>query len=46
MSSGRSAKGKDAIRGMLAEIMERSPRRVAHLETNPRVTLDGDRAER
>jgi uncharacterized protein (TIGR02246 family) len=44
MSSGRSAKGREAIRAMLAEIMERSPRRVAHLETNPRVMLDGDRA--
>ena len=32
------------VRAMLAESMERSPRRVAHLETNPRVMLDGDRA--
>jgi uncharacterized protein (TIGR02246 family) len=44
MSTGRTAKGRQAIRDMLAEIMAKSPNAVLHLESNPRITLDGDRA--
>lgn len=44
MSTGRSASGRQAIRDMLAAVMERSPASAIHIETNPRITLDGDRA--
>ncbi len=44
MSTGRSARGRAAIREMLAEVMARSPAAAMHIETNPRITLDGDRA--
>lgn len=44
MSTGRSARGRAAIRAMLAAVMARSPAAARHIETNPRITLDGDRA--
>ena len=44
MSTGRSAKSRRAIREMLADVMERSPGAAMHIETNPRITLDGDQA--
>ena len=44
MSSGRSAKGRAAIKEMLDTLMANSPAAVMHLETNPRINLDGDKA--
>ena len=44
MSTGRSANGREAIREMLSEVMARSTGHAMHLETNPRIKLDGDRA--
>jgi uncharacterized protein (TIGR02246 family) len=44
MSTGRSARGREAIRDMLADVMARNPRSAMHMETNPRVRVDGDRA--
>ncbi|HEY4333020.1 MAG TPA: nuclear transport factor 2 family protein [Ilumatobacteraceae bacterium] len=44
MSTGRSAMGRAAIREMLAAVMARSPAAAMHIETNPRIHLDGDAA--
>jgi uncharacterized protein (TIGR02246 family) len=44
MSTGRTAQGRSSIREMLAAVMANSPAAAMHLETNPRVVLDGDRA--
>src|SRR5580704_6935540 len=44
MSSGRSARGQGAIREMLAEVMELNANHAMHMETNPRIVLDGDTA--
>jgi uncharacterized protein (TIGR02246 family) len=44
MSTGRTATGRQAIHDMLADVMANSPATAMHLETNPRITLDGDRA--
>jgi uncharacterized protein (TIGR02246 family) len=44
MSTGRTAHGRQAIRDMLAAVMQNSPNAAMHLETNPRIQLDGDRA--
>ena len=44
MSTGRSAIGREAIRTMLADVIARSSRAAAHIETNPRISLDGDQA--
>jgi uncharacterized protein (TIGR02246 family) len=44
MSTGRASTGRAAIRAMLADVMAQSPKAAMHIETNPRVTLDGDRA--
>jgi uncharacterized protein (TIGR02246 family) len=44
MSSGRSARGRGAIREMLAEVMAQNAGHAMHMETNPRIALDGDTA--
>jgi 3-phenylpropionate/cinnamic acid dioxygenase small subunit len=44
MSSGRVAKGRQAIRDMLGAVIAGSAQSVLHLEINPRITLDGDQA--
>jgi ketosteroid isomerase-like protein len=44
MSTGRIARGRQAIHDMLAKVMESSTKPVLHLETNHRIQLDGDSA--
>ncbi|WP_368953590.1 nuclear transport factor 2 family protein [Parafrankia soli] len=44
MSTGRTARGRAAIREMLAAVMEKNPPAVVHMEMNPRITVDGDTA--
>jgi 3-phenylpropionate/cinnamic acid dioxygenase small subunit len=44
MSTGRVASGRGPICEMLADVMARSPRAAMHLETNSRITIDGDQA--
>jgi uncharacterized protein (TIGR02246 family) len=44
MSTGKVATGRAAIRDMLAAIVAQSPQAVLHLETNPRISIDGDAA--
>jgi 3-phenylpropionate/cinnamic acid dioxygenase small subunit len=44
MSTGKVAKGRQAIKDMLGSIMAGSPRSVVHLELNPRITVSGDEA--
>jgi len=44
MSTGRLAKGRQAIKDMLAAVIASSTESVLHMEINPRITLDGDQA--
>src|ERR1700748_1908068 len=44
MSTGRLAKGRQAIKDMLAAVIAGSTESVLHMEINPRITLDGDQA--
>jgi uncharacterized protein (TIGR02246 family) len=44
MSTGRVAKGRQAIRDMLGAVIANSTQSVLHMEINPRITLDGDQA--
>jgi 3-phenylpropionate/cinnamic acid dioxygenase small subunit len=44
MSTGRLAKGRQAIKDMLGAVIAKSTTSVLHMEINPRVTLDGDQA--
>jgi 3-phenylpropionate/cinnamic acid dioxygenase small subunit len=44
MSTGRVARGRERIKEMLGAVMAKSEQRVVHLEVNPRISLDGDRA--
>jgi ketosteroid isomerase-like protein len=44
MSTGRLAKGRQSIKDMLAAVIAGSTESVLHMEINPRITLDGDRA--
>lgn len=44
MSTGRLAKGRQAIKDMLGAVIAKSATSVLHMEINPRVTLDGDQA--
>jgi hypothetical protein len=44
MSTGRIAKGRQAIKDMLGAVIASSTQSVLHLEINPRITLNGDQA--
>jgi 3-phenylpropionate/cinnamic acid dioxygenase small subunit len=44
MSTGKVAKGRAAIREMLGAVVAQSPQSVLHMELNPRITIEGDRA--
>ena len=44
MSTGRIAKGREAIGAMLGSVMAASTQSVIHLEANPRISIDGDSA--
>ncbi len=44
MSTGKVAKGRQAIKSMLGAIIVTSPQSVLHMELNPRITIDGDQA--
>jgi 3-phenylpropionate/cinnamic acid dioxygenase small subunit len=44
MSTGRIAKGRQAIKDMLAAVMAASTQAVLHMEINPRISVTGDEA--
>jgi uncharacterized protein (TIGR02246 family) len=44
MSTGRVARGRQAIKEMLGSVMQKSTQSVVHLEMNSRITIDADTA--